>query len=436
MGNNEQIRYGSHALACLARFFLFTVARPATRLIALSGGKSSNGVTTQAPLGYRLLAPLARPLNWVTQGAITISHPKMAYDPVVWRKKRLLSQWAAQITDIPEEKLDSQARKYIESRQSIPPSATASNSITFTILIGFHTHLDFFKSCINSVAAAAAKAPEVFLELLIVNDDPSISTTLLENIVSGTDLQSLIRSNHANLGICRSINESLPHAKGDWILYLDCDDQLRPDAIVSLQRTIRNHPGIRFISSRAVDQDEDGFTFAYRLRDESPVDLIENNYASHLKAIRKDLNQEIGGFDALYEGCQDFEFALRASLFDRLLFIPDYLYQYRWHDRSQTVDNCSHQNNMMIRVRQTYLLAIQWILHGPDEILIRTTGEHAAEWAKKIPASAGQPSWSIELEASAPFSQTHYKLLLIRIAGRTVQAISQGRSGELPPIAV
>lgn len=436
MGDSVQVSYTTHALACLARGFLYIVARPITQLLGVCGGKISNGNTTKAPLTYSLLSPLARPLNWITQGAITLSHPKMAYDPVAWRRKRLLSQWAAQITGIPEEKLDSQARDYIRSQQSIPPSATASDSITFTILIGFHTHLDFFKSCINSVAAAASKAPEVFLELLIVNDDPSISTTLLENIVSETELQSLIRSNHANLGICRSINESLPHAKGEWILYLDCDDQLLPNAIVSLQRSIRNHPGIRFISSRAVDLDEDGFTFAYRLRDESPVDLIENNYASHLKAIRKDLNQEIGGFDALYEGCQDFEFALRASLFDRLLFIPDYLYQYRWHDKSQTVDNCNHQNNMMIKVRQTYLLAIQWILHGPNEIMIRPVGNYAMNWAKKIPASAGHHSWSVEVDTSQPFSRNGYKLLLIRIAGKTVEAISNGKTGELSPMAV
>ena len=436
MGNYDHAGYGSHALACIARVFLFTVARPATRLIGKCGGKYSNGATTQASLMYRLLAPLARLLNWVTQGAITMSHPKMAYDPVAWRRMRHLSQWATQITGISEQKLDSQAREYMRSQQSIPPSATASDSITFTILIGFHTHLDFFKSCINSVAAAAASAPEVFLELLIVNDDPSISTTSLEEIVNGTDLQSLIRSNHANLGICRSINESLPHARGEWVLYLDCDDLLSPDAIVTLQRTIRNHPGIRFISSRAVDLNEDGLTFAYRLRDESPEDLIKNNYASHLKAIRKDLNQEIGGFDALYEGCQDFEFALRASLFDRLLFIPDYLYQYRWHDRSQTVENCNHQNNMMIKVRQTYLLAIQWILHGPNEIMIRTIGKHAAEWTKKIPVSTGQPLWSIDLEASVPFSPNLYKLLLIRIAGRTVDAISRGKTRQLPLIAI
>jgi glycosyltransferase involved in cell wall biosynthesis len=216
-----------------------------------------------------------------------MSHPKMAYDPVAWRRKRLLSQWATQITGIPETTLDRQARDYIRTQQSVHPPATESDSITFTILIGFHTHLDFFKDCINSVAAAASKTPGVFLELLIVNDDPTITTASLESIVATTELQSMIRTNHANLGICRSINESLPHVKGEWILYLDCDDRLSSEAIVKLQDRIRSHPGIRFISSRAVDLDESGLPLAYRLRDESPVDLIDNNYASHLKAIRK-----------------------------------------------------------------------------------------------------------------------------------------------------
>jgi glycosyltransferase involved in cell wall biosynthesis len=423
-------------LAKISKGFLIGVARPITGLLGACGGKTHNGAETKTPLPYRLVSPIARLINWAVQGAITLSQPTMNYDPIEWRRKRLECQWAAQITGVGEEDLDAQSRDYLARQQSVPPSATTSDIATFTVLVGFHTHINYFQQCIESIVKAHEKSPDTFLELLLVNDDPNIDSTSLEQMVSKTPLQALIRSNKVNLGICRSINDTIPHARGEWILYLDCDDRLHPDAIVSLCGIINSHPGIRFISSRSVDIDEQGRILAYRLRDESPIDLIQNNYASHLKAIRRDLHEDIGSFDSSFEGCQDFEFALRAALFERLLFIPDYLYEYRWHGGSQTVGNCNHQNEVMLRVRQTYLLGIHWILNGIQGIGINISGIHAEEWAKKIPASAGHHHWIIDLEACSPFSQHLHKLLMIRIANRVIEAVSTGKTGPLPKITV
>ncbi len=420
----------------MAKIFLLAVANPATRVLGCFGRISHDGTSSRIPLAYYLIAPAAKAFNWAVQGAITLSQPAMSYNPMDWRRKRLNSQWASLITGISEEHLELQAREYLAKQQAVPHSSTASDASTFTVLVGFHSHLDYLADCIGSVVEAADKTPDVFIELLLVNDDPSISSLELEKVINQTPLRSLILSNKANLGICRSINEAMPHAKGEWILHLDCDDRLTPGAISTIQTAIREHSGCRFISSRSVDIDEQGKIMAYRLRDQSPVDLIHNNCASHLKAIRRDLHDEIGGFNALFEGCQDFEFALRTALFERLLFIPDYLYQYRWHGFSQTVGNCDHQNDVMMRVRQTYLLAIHWILNGPKDILIKTSGKHAAEWAKKIPSGDGNQQWVIALEASSRFSQNLYKLLLIRVAGLTVKALSGRESGQLPGITI
>lgn len=423
-------------MPAIAKHLLLRLANPITRLLGRCGGKTHNGIEAQASPLYRLFAPMARLINWAVQGAITVSQPTMDYDPIEWRRKRLACQWATQITGVAEEDLDAQSRDYLTRQQSVPPSATTSDIATFTVLVGFHTHLNYFPQCIESIVKASERSPDTFLELLLVNDDPNIDSSSLEQMVSKTPLQALIRSNKVNLGICRSINDTIPHACGEWILHLDCDDRLHPDAIISLNRVIGRNPGIRFISSRSVDIDERGRILAYRLRDESPIDLIQNNYASHLKAIRKDLHENIGAFDPSFEGCQDFEFALRAALFERLLFIPDYLYEYRWHGGSQTVGNCNHQNEVMLRVRQTYLLAIHWILNGLQGIGINISGSHAKEWSKKIPVSAGHHHWIIDLEASSSFSQHLHKLLMIRIANHMIEAVSTGKTGTLPKITV
>lgn len=358
----------------------------------------------------------------------------MSYDPIVWRRKRKASQWAALITGKPESSLEHQARNYISAQQSITPPASLSDQATFTILIGFHSHLEHFSDCITSVADAHKTLPESCIQLIVINDDPRVHSSKLEEIIASTPLNALIRSNKANLGICRSFNETLPHVQGEWILLLDCDDRLRENCLLTLHRTIKKHPGIRFISSRCVDIDAAGQVLAYRLRDESPVDLIRNNFASHLKAIRKDLFDDIGIFDGQFEGCQDFEFALRTSLFEQILFIPEYLYEYRWHDTTQTVGNCNRQNEIIIRTRQTYLLAIEWILHGIRGIGIHFTGPYADTWAKKIPAETGNAT--IEVEATAPFSSRLHRLLLIQAARNTVIWKSLGENNTPPSLVI
>jgi glycosyltransferase involved in cell wall biosynthesis len=418
----------SSASRILAKLFLRFLGKPLTYVIGLLQSNLQLGSRANTSVVFSPIFYSGRLLNWFVQGAITISQPEMHYNPFTWRKKRKASRWASQITGIKEEILDSQARHYLHSQQSRSPSATSSDIATFTVYVGFHTHLKYLNECVTSIAKAASNAPETFLQLLLINDDPSVDNSLLEKVVAGTQLQSLIFSNKINLGICRSINSTLAQAQGDWIIHLDCDDRLSPDAIVVLRKFISLHPGVRFISSRSVDIDEDGSILAYRLREQTPVDLIENNYASHLKAIRKDLHEDIGNFDPLFEGCQDFEFALRTALFEQILFIPDYLYQYRWHDSSQTVGNCDHQNEVMIRVRQTYLLAIEWILNGPKEILIHPTGNHAKEWSKKILGSPGNSRWIIDLETESPFSDRLYKILLITISGMIISSVSKGET--------
>ena len=416
-------------LADSSRLLLLGVAAPLTRILHGNSGNLCHGRKVTSPLRYSAIRPMARLMNWSIQGAVTLGYPKMGYNPFYWRRKRRNSRWASKVSGKSEEELVSQARRYLESTQSLPITTTLSDGSRFTVLIGFHSHLQFFRECINSVVRAVQQSPQTYVELLIVNDDPTVDSTILKEVVESTNLPSLVRTNKANIGICRSINEAIPHAKSEWILHLDCDDTLAEAAILVLQDTIRRFPGVRFISSRVVDVTESGNVMAYRLRDESPVDLIENNYASHLKAIRKDLHDDIGLFNPLFEGCQDFEFALRAAMSERLLFIPQYLYRYRWHDSSQTVGQSHRQNETILRVRQTYLLAIDWILHGVCGVSLRFDGPQAESWISKVSVTASPDSQAdpiqITVHVSSPFTRELLKLLMIQTASEAVRACSQ-----------
>ena len=362
-------------------------------------------------------------LNWSCQGMLTLGYPSMGYDPIESRRQAAASQWASAILKIPSGTLEKEAEQFLETVASAPP-ALASESMaspSFTILICFYHHLAYFKNCLDSIARACAKTPEADVEILITNDDPSIDEArLLKKIPEALREKITLYSNKKNLGICRGTNEAIKRARGTWILHLDCDDQVMPNIFEVLTKKIRQAPNVRFISSRAIDIDERENILLWRLRAEEPRDLIKNNVASHLKAVRKDIHQEIGFFNSIFEGCQDYEFALRAAIYEPLNFIPEYLYRYRWHSKSQTVGQSARQNLTAMRVRQTYLLAIFWMKHGTPHISWKISGPYADSWIPKmISENNREPSLvsrEVFLEALQPYSECLWKLLLVQVS--------------------
>lgn len=360
-------------------------------------------------------------LNWFCQGLLTLAYPKMNYDPIAARRQAAASQWAATFLKIPPKKLEQEARHFLQSISDATSRranvADDKNEVMFTIVICFYHHLDYFKKCLESIALACVHAPEASLEVLIVNDDPSVEATRLRQVLPQM-LQKKVRllCNEKNLGICRSTNIAIKQARGRWILHLDCDDQLVPTVFEVLEKRIKEHPDARFISSRSLDINEEEKILLWRLRAEEPSDLIINNVASHLKVTRKDLHDDLGFFNTDFEGCQDYEFALRTAIHEPLCFIPDYLYQYRWHNKSQTVGQSSRQNLTALRVRQTYLLAIFWMIHGTNNIAWSISGPCAASWEKEVTSSSEKNAEIIFLEAHHPYSEERWKLLLVKAA--------------------
>jgi hypothetical protein len=78
--------------------------------------------------------------------------------------------------------------------------------------------------------------------------------------------------------------------------------------------------------------------------------------AGHLKAVRRDAFDDRGLLDPASDGCQDYEFALRMAIEEPLLFIPEYLYSYRWHQASQSVSMGPRQARIADAIVRRYSL--------------------------------------------------------------------------------
>ena len=376
---------------------------------------------------------------WISsrcRGVITFAYPEIPYNPIQARHQENQREWASALLGLSSAQLKKIATEFLIQEQCCAAPAISQKTAppSFTILVCFHRHLNYFKDCLHSIQEAIHCSPSTQVEILIINDDPSIDLSpLLVNFDFSLRQKIVFRSHAENLGICSSLNEAITHAQGEWLIYLDCDDLLESNTFLILEKTIREQPAARFISSRAIDIDTDSDILFWRLRSERPYELIKNNFASHLKVIKKELHQDLGLFKKTFEGCQDYEFALRTAINEPLLFIPDYLYRYRWHHDTQTVSQNQRQNLVAMRVRQSYMLAIYWLTHGVSMIEWHVTGPATVSWQQHLASisnknSQNQIRYHVTLEANTPYDERRWKLLLVELSTIIIDRHREGNT--------
>jgi len=139
-----------------------------------------------------------------------------------------------------------------------------------------------------------------------------------------------------NLGIIGGMRYCLEHAKGRYILPLDSDDIIEPDAIHVITDFIQKSG---FPSLLYTDEDKltDGqFGSPYFKPGWDPVLFINSCYIAHLCAIDRKKALDIGLYlDITAEGCHDWDSFIRfMEAGDVPLHIPEVLYTWRMHSNS------------------------------------------------------------------------------------------------------
>lgn len=141
--------------------------------------------------------------------------------------------------------------------------------------------------------------------------------------------------------ISLATNSALEMADGEFVAFLDCDDQLAPNALYEVAKLLNRQRELDFIYS-----DEDKINKAGTKRhyphfkaDWSPDTLMSMMYTSHLGVYRRSLVEELGGLRAGYEGAQDYDLTLRvAERTDRIGHVPRVLYHWRECEGSTSAD--------------------------------------------------------------------------------------------------
>ncbi len=173
---------------------------------------------------------------------------------------------------------------------------------------------------------------------LIISDDASPDDSELALLRRRYADEARIRWLRAESrgGIAENTNRAIASAQGDYLAFLDHDDELTPDA---LHRTVaalqERRYGLVYSDEDRIEEDEFGHCLHHTPHfkpDFDPDLLLAMNYICHLVVVERSLFDELGGLRRDFDGAQDHDLLLRLAARlkpDRILHIPRVLYHWR-----------------------------------------------------------------------------------------------------------
>ena len=118
----------------------------------------------------------------------------------------------------------------------------------------------------------------------------------------------------ANKGIAGNSNEAISLATGEFIGFLDHDDELASFALHEVVSLLNQNQNFEFIYSDEDKIDQNGHRKDPFFKPNWSPDLfLSQNYLCHFSVIRKKLIDSVGGFHEGYEGSQDYDLFLRCT---------------------------------------------------------------------------------------------------------------------------
>lgn len=119
-----------------------------------------------------------------------------------------------------------------------------------SVIIPAYNVKEYLPGCVASVSAQAAIGDEIIL----VDDGSTDGTSALcDEIAAGDERIHVVHK--ANGGLSSARNAGIDAARGEYLLFLDGDDSLTPDALATLRQAVASNPEADFIQFLYLETD-------------------------------------------------------------------------------------------------------------------------------------------------------------------------------------
>ena len=184
----------------------------------------------------------------------------------------------------------------------------ASNKPSVSVAIACYKHAHFLADAIESVLAQTSPAVEI-----VVVDDGSPDDT--REVASRYPDVMYVRQE--NMGLAAARNTGIRSTSSPFLVFLDADDRLLPNALEAGLKAFHAHPACAFVSGGFRYIDSEGTATG------DPVipHVVNNHYIEMLRCsyiamhatvmFRREILDRVGGFDNTLRVCEDFDLYLR-----------------------------------------------------------------------------------------------------------------------------
>jgi glycosyltransferase involved in cell wall biosynthesis len=189
----------------------------------------------------------------------------------------------------------------------------------FSVIIPTHNRVNTIARALSSVLAQTLDDYEV----IIVDDGSNDGTA--ELLAGFTAPRCRVIRNEINVGVSAARNRGAAAAQGEFIVFLDDDDEFRPGTLAALRERYCADPeldfawGVRIIHERSATErtiatrTDDWRNFPYRMSGSDFLPLALQIATSAAFSIRKSLFEKIGGFDTGLKVSEDRDLFIRLA---------------------------------------------------------------------------------------------------------------------------
>lgn len=258
-------------------------------------------------------------------------------------------------------------------------------------------------------------------ELCIADDcstEPYIKPLLKE--ISDSDARIKVVFREENGHISEATNSAIGLATGEFIGFMDNDDELAPNALYEVVKTLNADSTVDFFytDEDKIDIRGNRFDPFFKPNWNSEL-LLGHNYITHFVVVRKDLITKVGGLRKEFNGSQDYDFVLRATeVAENIYHIPKILYHWRTVETSvafdpqskeyayvagkRAIEEALKRRNILASVEMTknygcYKIDYHFGEHPKVSIIIHGQNDKKIDTTKKILDMTRYPNYEIVL---------------------------------------
>jgi glycosyltransferase involved in cell wall biosynthesis len=221
-------------------------------------------------------------------------------------------------------------KKYEATKNSMEKSSLIS------VIIPCYNHAHYLEDAIGSVLEQHYGHYEI-----IVVDDGSADNTA--EVAGRFPEVKYVRQPNAGLSAAR--NTGIRHSEGDFLVFLDADDWLMPNALEVGLKAFALHPECAFVcgSYRFVREDRSpiGESVINHVTRDHYAALLKNNFIGMHATVmyRREAVESLNGFDTTLSACEDYDIYLRIARNNPIFCHPEIVADYRRHTTNMSSDN-------------------------------------------------------------------------------------------------